>query len=108
MNRALSWYRVMAYIVGVMLIILVLIGIPLQFAANSPGVVSVVGPIHGFLYIVYLISAGNLARHERFSLRQMLAIVCAGLVPFLAFVVERWITRIVSSNEAELSRPSDH
>ena len=97
MNRALLWYRVMAYIVGVMLIVLVLIGIPLQFAANKPGVVSVVGPIHGFLYIVYLISAANLARNERFTLRQMLAIVGAGLIPFLAFVVERWITSIVRS-----------
>lgn len=98
MSRALTSYRVMAYVVGVMLIVLVLVGIPLQFAANSPGVVSVVGPIHGFLYIVYLIVAANLARHERFSRRQMLAIVGAGLVPFLAFVVERWITRIVKDN----------
>ena len=47
-------YRVMAYVVGVGLLVLVLIGVPLQYAADKPAVVEVVGPIHGVLYMVYL------------------------------------------------------
>ena len=106
MTRALLAYRVMAYVVGTALIILVFVGIPLQFAAGHPGVVAVVGPIHGFLYIIYLITAANLARHERFTLRQMLAVVGAGLLPFLAFVIERRITASVLDSGVAVSDPA--
>ena len=95
MSGALLRYRVMAYIVGVGLLILVLVGVPLKYAAGYRGVVAVVGPIHGILYIVYMAAAYDLARRGRWTLRQMAAVVGAGFVPFLAFVVERQVTRRV-------------
>jgi integral membrane protein len=94
---ALERYKVMAYIVGVGLIILVFIGIPLQYAAGLPQVAHIVGPIHGFLYIAYLVAALDLARRARFTLLQMGAMVGAGFVPFLAFVVERSVAKRVSA-----------
>jgi integral membrane protein len=100
-SGALLRYRVMAYVVGVGLIILVFIGIPLQYAANAPGVVHVVGPIHGALYIVYLITAADLARRARFGLLQLAAMVAAGFVPVLAFVVERQVVhRLARESES--------
>jgi integral membrane protein len=93
MKGALLRYRILAYVVGTGLIVLVFIGMPLQFGFNHPAVVQIVGPIHGFLYIVYLIAALDLARRARFSLLQMAAMIGAGLCPFLAFVIERRITR---------------
>jgi integral membrane protein len=96
MNGALRRYRFMAYTVGVGLIILVFVGIPLQYAAHSPGVVKVVGPIHGALYIVYLLAALDLSRRARFGLLQMAAMVAAGFVPFVAFIVERQVVRRLS------------
>jgi integral membrane protein len=98
-TRSLTAYRLMAYVVGVLLIILVFVGVPLQFGAGRPGVVSVVGPIHGFCYIVYLLTAANLARKERFSPKELLAIVFAGLLPFLAFIVERRVVRRVKGRD---------
>lgn len=96
-NAALrgAWrrYQVMANVVGVGLLILVFVGVPLRYAAGIPIVVAVVGPIHGFLYIVYLLSALDLARRARFTILQMLAMVGAGLLPFLAFIIERKISR---------------
>jgi integral membrane protein len=97
-SGALTRYRVMAYLVGVMLIVLVCIGVPLRYAAGEAGVVSVVGPLHGFLYIVYLIAAFDLARRARLSLWQLAAMVLSGLVPTLAFFVERRVTRRVEAS----------
>ncbi|MGI8492124.1 MAG: DUF3817 domain-containing protein [Acidimicrobiales bacterium] len=91
MNGALIRYRVMAYTVGVFLLILVVVGIPLQIAGH-PGVVQVVGPIHGVLYIVYLLAALNLVYRARLSLWQMVLMVGAGLLPLLAFFIERRIS----------------
>lgn len=97
LGPALLRYRVMAYIVGVGLAVLVFVGMPLQFAASYKGVVSVVGPLHGFLYIVYLVAALDLARRARFTLLEMAAMVGAGLLPFLAFVIERRVTHKVQA-----------
>jgi integral membrane protein len=97
LRGALLRYRVMAYLVGVMLIVLVCIGVPLRYAAGTPGVVAVVGPLHGFLYIVYLLFAFDLARRARLNLWQLAAMVLSGLVPTLAFFVERRITNRVES-----------
>ena len=104
MEAALKRYRVMAYVVGVALIVLVFVGIPVQIA-GSDSVVAVVGPIHGALYIVYLIAALDLARRARFSFLQLLAMVGAGLLPFLAFIVERRITAKVAAGTEPWRRP---
>ncbi len=95
-------YRVMAYVVGVGLLVLVLVGVPLQYAAGKPAVVQVVGPVHGFLYIVYLVTVADLARRFRLGLGKVIALVAAGFVPFLAFVVERWMTRRIAGQGVEV------
>ena len=92
---ALLRYRVMAYAVGVGLAILVFVGMPLQFAAGNKSVVDVVGPIHGALYIIYLVSAADLVRRARWSVTQLAGVILAGLVPLLAFFIERRITHRV-------------
>ena len=92
-RRSLARYRVMAYVVGVGLIVLVFVGVPLQYGAGVPQVAEIVGPIHGAMYVVYLASAVDLAVRAGLRTRQLAAIVAAGFVPFLAFVVERRITR---------------
>lgn len=92
-EAALLRYRVMAYIVGVGLATLCFVGVPLQYAANVPQVDEIVGPVHGFLYIVYLLAAVDLARRARFTLLQMAAMIGAGFVPLLAFVIEHFVTK---------------
>ncbi|MDA8379876.1 MAG: DUF3817 domain-containing protein [Actinomycetota bacterium] len=95
-------YRVMAYIVGVALIVLVFAGVPLQLGAGQPGLVSVLGPVHGLFYIVYLATGLELAFTERWKLGRITAVVFAGFVPFLAFVVERRVTRAHQIAETSL------
>ena len=51
------------------------------------------GPIHGFFYIVYLLAAVDLARRARFTLLQMAAMIAAGFLPFLAFIIEHRVMR---------------
>jgi integral membrane protein len=86
-------YRVMAYTTAVLLIILVFVGVPLQLAAGRRGVVNVVGTMHGFLYIVYLITAFRLTFKLRVPLWQTALVLLAGTVPFAAFVAERKMSR---------------
>lgn len=89
MKTPLDRYRLMAYVVGVGLVILVFVGMPLKYWAHSPGVAHYVGFAHGCLYIVYLLTCLELALRYRLGIPRMLALACAGFVPFLSFVVER-------------------
>jgi integral membrane protein len=86
-------YRVMAYVVGTALVLLVFVAIPLQYWAHSALMAHIVAPVHGYLYLVYLAAGGDLARRAHWRLGRILFVVCGGFVPFLAFFVERWITR---------------
>jgi integral membrane protein len=86
-------YRVMAWIVGVMLIV-VFVAIPFQSVEH------VVGPIHGVLYIVYLATVVNMLIAYRLGIGYLAAMVAAGLVPFLSFVVERLVSRRLATAAA--------
>jgi integral membrane protein len=94
MHAAVLRYRVMAYITGVLIIVLCFVGIPLQIAGH-PQVQQYVGEVHGFLYIVYVIMAFLLALKLRMRLLswRTILLLLAGTVPVMTFVVERWMTR---------------
>jgi len=84
-------YRVMAYVTGVILIVLCLFAIAQPFT-NDEAIVSVIGTVHGLLYIVYLIVSYSLARRLRLPLWPTVAVLLAGTIPVMTFVVERWIS----------------
>jgi integral membrane protein len=92
-SGALLRDRIMAYIVGVMLIV-VFISIPFQ------AVEKVVGFTHGMLYLVYLLTVLDLVRRAHLRFWTFVAMVCGGWVPFLAFVVERWVTHRLTTGSA--------
>ncbi len=93
MDGALVRYRVMTFIVGSALIILVFLGVPLQLWAHVDVVAKVEGTIHGYLYLVYLFTAADVARRAHWRLGRIVAVVLSGFVPFLAFVVEHRVYR---------------
>ena len=100
MRASLLFYRTLAYVVGVGLIVLVLVGVPLKYLADSPGVVAVVGPLHGFLYMVYLVATVNLAFRARWSPVKTVLVMLAGTIPFVSFVAERKVTADEAAREA--------
>jgi integral membrane protein len=92
-NAAVTRYRVLANVVGVFLLLLC-IGMIVKYGPpKQEAIVSIVGPVHGFLYMVYLAVSFDLYRRARWPLSRIVTMVAAGLVPFLAFVVERRIVR---------------
>ncbi len=92
MKAAVLRYRVMAYVTGVVLIVLCFVGIPLQVAGH-PVVANDVGVVHGILYIIYLVAAWMLSRRLRLATRPTVIMLLAGTVPIMTFIVERWVTR---------------
>ena len=93
MRAALLRFRVIANVVGVVLVVFILIAVPLRYLGGEPRLSHTISPIHGFLYIVYLGTTIDLARRADWSVLRTLGVMLAGTVPFLSFVVERRTTR---------------
>jgi integral membrane protein len=99
---ALFRYRVIAWIVSVLLIVLFCIGLPLQFAAGQRGVDEIVGIAHGVVfYPLYLLITIDLAWRVKMRPLRILLTLVAGTVPFLSFVAERETTKWVRAQVAE-------
>jgi integral membrane protein len=109
LKGAMFRYQVMANIVGVLIIPLFLFFfLHLGGAGSFKIELAIFGVAHGYLYIVYLITAGYLALKARLHLLWILLMFGAGLVPGLTFVVE-WLTvtrkiqPLIAAQEAQAS-----
>jgi integral membrane protein len=92
MSGALVRFRLIAYLVGVMLILLT-IGVVLRYGFGRPTLSQTVSPIHGFLYLVYLAAVFDLGRRIDWSLKRMVLVMLAGTVPVMSFYAERVVSR---------------
>ena len=102
---ALTRYRVLAYTTAVLLIVLVFVGVPLQVWDHNLWVVRVVGTMHGYLYLVYLLVAFEFTRRLRVPLLWMVLVLLAGTIPFCAIVAERLLTRRYDRMTTDLGAP---
>jgi integral membrane protein len=94
--KALVRYRAIAYTVGVGLRALTVATI-LDWGFHIPQYAAIVGPLHGFLYMIYLALGIDLALKARWSVVGTLLVLLCGTIPFLSFVAERQVTKRVTA-----------
>ncbi|TDE42378.1 DUF3817 domain-containing protein [Nonomuraea mesophila] len=96
MESALKPFRVLAYVVGVMLLVLC-VGMVLRYGFGEEAMSKIIAPIHGGLYMLYLVAVMNLGMKARWTWPYMLGVMLGGTVPFLSFYVERRVTQRVQT-----------
>ncbi|NEB06057.1 DUF3817 domain-containing protein [Streptomyces sp. SID13726] len=93
-KSVLTRYRVMAYVTGVLLVLLTL-GVIAKYLLKMDGADSfttAIGIAHGWLYVVYLVVAFDLGAKAKWPVKKQLWVLLAGTVPTAAFFVERRIS----------------
>ncbi|MEY2847546.1 MAG: hypothetical protein RI885_211 [Actinomycetota bacterium] len=127
-RAALKFYRIFAYVTGVLLLLLVFemafkytplqlemeLGGPSGFFALVPidtvsafNLSSAILIAHGWLYVVYLFADFRLWSLMRWPFTQFIAIAAGGVVPFLSFIVEHFITKKVRRELAAIEGGTD-
>jgi len=81
-------YRIMAYTTGVLLVLLVFVAVPIRYLGHNHGPVAVIGPAHGLLFVVYLLTAFDLGVRLRWPWLKLGLVMVAGTVPFASFYAE--------------------
>ena len=89
---ALNAYRVMAYITGTGLLVLVLIAMPIKYIGGNGTPTAIVGALHGFLYMGYVVCSLVLAERCRWTPVRAVLVALAGTIPFVSFYAERKVT----------------
>ena len=64
-----------------------------KYSADAPGGVQVMGPIHGMLFIAYVVIALAVSRPARWTTQQTICVLIGAVLPFGGFVVDRWLAR---------------
>jgi integral membrane protein len=105
-HGALIRYRIIAWIVGVVLLVLVLVAVPIKYIGGNDSLVATVGPVHGFLFMLYVVLTFDLGRRAKWPLGRMVLVMLAGTIPFLSFWAERKVTHswVPATTEPALSR----
>jgi integral membrane protein len=88
-------YRIAAYATGVMLLVLTT-SVVLHYGFADERL-TWSGPVHGFLYMGYLVATALLGTSVGWRNKRMVLVALAGMVPFMSFVAERNVTHEVHS-----------
>jgi integral membrane protein len=86
-------FRVMAYVTGVFLLVLVT-SMVLKYGFGNDAL-SWSAYAHGWLYMVYLVTVLLLGTALHWTPGRMVLVMLAGTIPVMSFVAERRVTRRV-------------
>lgn len=111
MSRLVTAYRILAFVVGVLLAFGTLIVLPCKYLLTEGSTLQKFGEdvstpvflLHGYIYIVYLVVTFFLAVRVRWTIRFTILVLVAGVIPLLIFWVEHWVMqRLKADNPEEL------
>lgn len=93
--------RFIAFLEGVSLIVLMGIGVPMKYMFNNPMGSEVVGPIHGVLFILYVILTFNVASEYKWKFSQTTwKVLIASFIPFGTFYIDSKILKPLQPKKA--------
>ncbi|GAB4452962.1 MAG: hypothetical protein OHK0029_04800 [Armatimonadaceae bacterium] len=75
---------------GISFLLLLGVAVPLKYMTGHAELVRWLGPLHGALFLLYSISVILAARAERWTARNVLIALVAGVLPLGTFMLEAW------------------
>jgi integral membrane protein len=96
----LNAYRTMATVVGVLLVVLILVGVPLKYLTDAgtsthdlgEWITSYLGVAHGWLYMIFLFAAFWLSRRAEWDIPFTAVTLLCGTIPLVSFWAEHRAT----------------
>lgn len=91
-SPVLRWFQAIAFAEGLSYLLLLGVAMPLKYLAGFKLAVTVVGALHGGLFIAYAAAAVLLFTHLKWPLDRIPGVFYAAILPFGTFVLERkWL-----------------
>lgn len=109
MNGLVVAYRVLAFLVGILLAFCSLVALPLKYLATEGSSLqkfgeqaSVLWVAHGWVFMIYVVVSFFLARKAGWTIAFTILALAAGLIPLLIFWVEHRVIEKLKVEHPEL------
>jgi integral membrane protein len=89
MKKTFSWFRKIAFAEGVSFLVLLFIAMPLKYFADMPMAVTIVGGLHGVLFVALAIAAYMVKDQYNKSFAWGLKVFVASIIPFGTFYMDK-------------------
>ncbi|MDR6224475.1 DUF3817 domain-containing protein [Desmospora profundinema] len=94
-KTAFDRFRIISLIEGISFLLLLGIAMPMKYLADIPMAVTVVGWIHGVLFILYMVALAHVTFTDRWPFKRVAGAVIASVLPFGPFVFDTRLKREV-------------
>ena len=94
LNTSIGRLRLIAFLEGVSLLLLIFVAMPIKYYGGDPSWVKAIGPVHGAPFVLFVFVALRFAVEESWSFWDTVTrVFIASFVPFGTFVVDHRVLR---------------
>jgi integral membrane protein len=88
----LKWLRILGFLEGISLLLLIGIAVPLKYINHDPSWVKAVGPIHGILFLLFILNTLSVGVEQGWKFKDTTwKVLLACFIPFGTFYIDRHI-----------------
>ncbi|WPU91724.1 DUF3817 domain-containing protein [Mucilaginibacter sabulilitoris] len=107
LKTQLGRLKLAGYVEGTSLILLLFVAVPLKYFAGNPALVRAIGPVHGLLFLWFIISTLSVGVEEQWKFRETTwKVLIACVIPFGTFYIDKFILKNVP-DEPDPERVND-
>jgi integral membrane protein len=84
--------RILAFLEGTSLLALIFVGVPLKYMYQIPSINKVIGPIHGALFLLFLLNTMTVGVEQKWKFTSTTwKVILACFIPFGTFYIDHKI-----------------
>lgn len=89
MKKTFHWFRKIAFAEGISFLVLLGIAMPLKYFADMPMAVTVVGGLHGILFVGFMVLAYLVKEEYNKDFKWLMKSGLASILPFGTFIMDK-------------------
>lgn len=92
LNTSLGRLRIIAYLEGISLLVLIFIAVPLKYYYEIPTVTEIMGPVHGSLFLLFIFNTLKVGFEQKWKFATITwKVILACFIPFGTFYIDHRI-----------------
>lgn len=100
LNTVLGRFKLIGYMEGVSFLLLLLVAMPLKYAAGVDMAVTIVGAAHGALFVLYILAAFHAFIALKWGMTKLFWALVASVLPIGTFVFESYLKKEIRAGRA--------
>lgn len=89
LKTKIGWLRILGFLEGTTLIILVFVAVPMKWIWNNPSLVKSLGPVHGTIFLLFVALLFAVAKQQNWQFKTTTwKLLLACFIPFGTFYVD--------------------